>query len=64
MSHAVFCIADTETKAISIVNRLKNAGFSHEISVLLPDKGGSRDFAHKFGRQHLNRAHQKTILLG
>jgi len=47
MSHAVFCIADTETKAIAIVNRLKDAGFTDEISVLMPDKGGSRDFAHE-----------------
>lgn len=47
MSRAVLCIADTETKAIAIVNRLKGAGFTNEISVLMPDKAGSRDFAHE-----------------
>lgn len=48
MSQAVFCIARTEAQAISIVNRLKTAGFSNnDISVLLPDKTGTKDFAHE-----------------
>ncbi|MFA6046036.1 MAG: hypothetical protein WC718_13720 [Phycisphaerales bacterium] len=45
---AVFCIAQTETQAITIVDRLRAAGFvSSDISALLPDKGGTRDFAHE-----------------
>jgi hypothetical protein len=45
---AVFCIARTETQAVTIVNNLKSAGFSNnDISVLLPDKSGTRDFAHE-----------------
>jgi hypothetical protein len=48
MSHAVFCIAPTHAVANDIVSRLKNAGFSdNDISVLLPDKSGTRDFAHE-----------------
>jgi hypothetical protein len=45
---SVFCISTSETQAINIVNRLKAAGFSHnDISVLLPDKSGTKDFAHE-----------------
>jgi hypothetical protein len=45
---SVICIAQSETQAISIVDQLKMAGFScDDISVLLPDKGGTRDFAHE-----------------
>lgn len=48
MAKAVFCIARTESQAIDIVDRLKAAGFSNnDISVLLPDKTGTRDFAHE-----------------
>jgi len=47
MSKAVICIANSENQAITIVNRLKDAGFSQEISVLTPDKGGTKDFAHE-----------------
>jgi hypothetical protein len=48
MEKAVFCIAKTETQAISIVDQLKAAGFSNnDISVLFPDKSGTRDFAHE-----------------
>ncbi len=48
MATAVFCIAGSETQAASIVSRLKNVGFSgNDISVLFPDKSGSRDFAHE-----------------
>jgi hypothetical protein len=48
MSQAVFCIAKTEGQAQKIVVDLKNAGFSNsDISVLFPDKAGTRDFAHE-----------------
>src|SRR5918911_1322843 len=48
MSKAVFCIATSEFQAESIVNELKVAGFSdNDISVLFPDKTGSKDFAHE-----------------
>lgn len=45
---SVFCIATSESQAINIVDRLKLNGFSgNDISVLLPDKSGTRDFAHE-----------------
>jgi len=45
---SVFCIATTESQAISIVDRLKTSGFSsNDISVLFPDKTGTKDFAHE-----------------
>jgi len=48
MEKAVFCIAKTEAQATSIVDQLKTAGFSNnDISVLLPDKSGTKDFAHE-----------------
>ena len=48
MKTAVYCIAAGHTQAETIVNDLKSAGFSsEEISVLLPDKTGTRDFAHE-----------------
>src|SRR5688572_23234273 len=48
MAQAVFCLARTEAQAIRIVDQLKAAGFSHnDISVLFPDKAGTRDFAHE-----------------
>ena len=48
MEKAVFCIARTEAQARSIVEQLKSAGFSNnDISVLLPDKSGTKDFAHE-----------------
>jgi len=48
MAQAVFCLAKTETQALSIVEQLKVAGFSlNDISVLFPDKTGTRDFAHE-----------------
>lgn len=46
--NAVFCIAKTRNQAESIVDALKGAGFpSSDISVLLPDTSGTRDFAHE-----------------
>jgi hypothetical protein len=48
MAQAVFCIAQTEAQAVAIVDQLKAAGFSpNDISVLFPDKSGTRDFAHE-----------------
>ena len=48
MEKAVFCIANTETQARTIVDQLKAAGFSNnDISVLFPDKSGTKDFAHE-----------------
>ena len=48
MAKAVFCIATTEPQATTIVEQLKGAGFSNnDISVLFPDKTGTRDFAHE-----------------
>ncbi len=48
MAKAVFCIAKSEEQATHIVNQLKEAGFSNDdVSVLLPDRAGSRDFAHE-----------------
>ena len=45
---AVICIASSETQAEAIVNRLKSTGFSNsDISVLFPDKRGTKDFAHE-----------------
>jgi len=45
---SVFCLAHDEAQACRIVDNLKSAGFSNnDISVLLPDKTGTKDFAHK-----------------
>lgn len=48
MGTAVFCIANSESQAVRIVDDLKASGFSNnDISVLFPDKTGTRDFAHE-----------------
>lgn len=45
---AVFCIATSEAQAVRIVEDARTAGFSgNDISVLFPDKQGTRDFAHE-----------------
>jgi hypothetical protein len=45
---AVFGIAKSESQAIAIADRLKMAGFTpNDVSVLFPDKKGSKDFAHE-----------------
>src|SRR6478735_2589614 len=47
---SVFCLARDEAQACNIVDQLKTSGFSNnDISVLLPDKSGTKDFAHKKG---------------
>jgi hypothetical protein len=48
MAKAVIAIAKSEDQAVGIVEQLKAAGFSNnDVSVLLPDRAGSRDFAHE-----------------
>ncbi|HEX6564991.1 MAG TPA: YsnF/AvaK domain-containing protein [Chthoniobacterales bacterium] len=48
MKHSTLCLVDTEDQAATIVEKLRSAGFSdNDISVLFPDKGSTRDFAHK-----------------
>ena len=45
---SVFCITTSRDQADRIVHQLKNANFSNnDISVLFPDKGTTRDFAHE-----------------
>lgn len=47
---SVFCLAMDEGQAIRIVDQLKNEGFANDdISVLLPDKSSTREFAHEKG---------------
>lgn len=48
MKHAVYGIVQTRAQAESIVSGLRSAGFTgNHISVLFPDKGGTKDFAHE-----------------
>ncbi len=48
MSKSVFCIATLEEQANRIIDSLKAAGFSNnDISVLFPDKGTTKNFAHE-----------------
>jgi len=45
---SVLCLAKNEPQAILIVEQLKAANFSNnDISVLLPDKSSTKDFAHE-----------------
>lgn len=46
MDKAVFCIVKDQTSASALVDQLRSGGFSSDdISVLMPDKSGTRDFA-------------------
>jgi len=46
MSQAVFCTVKDATSATKIVQELKSKGFSaNDISVLMPENGGTRSFA-------------------
>ncbi len=46
MARAVFCTVQTTSKASSIVERLKDAGFMpNDISVLAPNKDSTKEFA-------------------
>jgi hypothetical protein len=48
MSQAIYGIANTQQQANAIVERLQTTGFlNDDISVLFPDKEGTRDFAHE-----------------
>ena len=48
MAKAAYCIATSTRQALAIVDRLKAAGFSgNDVSVLLPDTVGTKDFAHE-----------------
>src|SRR5215510_3441135 len=48
MATSIFCLVDSEIQADAIVESLRRAAFSNDdISVLLPDKSGRRDFAHE-----------------
>lgn len=48
MPTSVFCIASSNGMAETIVDRLKASSFGdNDISVLLPDKSSTRDFAHE-----------------
>ncbi|MBN8613576.1 MAG: hypothetical protein J0L92_23475 [Deltaproteobacteria bacterium] len=50
MTKAVFGILRTRTEAEALVGALHAAGFAQsDISVLFPDKGTTRDFAHQQG---------------
>ena len=48
MSYSVYCIANDDSQAVRIANRLRQSGFSaNDISVLAPDRSGTRDFGHQ-----------------
>lgn len=48
MAKAVFGIAKSESQAIAIADQLRAAAFpENDISVILPDKQGTKDFAHE-----------------
>ncbi|MDQ6647414.1 MAG: complement resistance protein TraT [Pseudomonadota bacterium] len=48
MTNSVFCTTKTVEQAENIVQELKGSGFSNDdISALLPDKRGTKDFAHE-----------------
>ena len=48
MSKAVFCIASSQEQAKELVDKLKAMGFAPgAISVLFPDRSGTRDFAYE-----------------
>lgn len=48
MEKAVVCILDNRPLAEDVVAQLRTAGFTNDrISVLLPDKRGTKDFAHE-----------------
>jgi hypothetical protein len=50
MAKMVFCIVSDYTQALRVVESLTADGFSpDDISVLMPDKSGTRDFAHEKG---------------
>lgn len=59
MSKTVFCLANTEAQAGSIVQSLSEAGIpTNDMSVLFPDTTGNRDFAH----EHNTKAPEGTAI--
>ena len=45
---SVYCTVQSVQQAEAVIDALRNAGFSNnDISALLPDKSGTRDFAHE-----------------
>ncbi len=47
MAYSVYCIANSDEQAVRIANRLRKSGFSAgDISILAPDRTGSRDLGH------------------
>ena len=58
MKRVVMCIVENRSQAEAIVTQLHVAGFSNDdISVLFPDKKGTRDFAH----EHSTKAPEGAI---
>ena len=48
MKKAVLCVVESLPQAETLVQQLSTAGFApREISVLFPDKSGTKDFAHE-----------------
>jgi hypothetical protein len=48
MATSVYCLSSSTSQASAIVASLKTAGFSdNDISVLMADRSGTRDFAHE-----------------
>ena len=48
MKKAVMCIVQNRAQAEAIVGQLQSAGFSNDdVSVLFPNKDGTKDFAHE-----------------
>jgi hypothetical protein len=48
MKKSVMCIVETQSKAEFIVDQVEQAGFPRsDVSVLLPSKSGTKDFAHE-----------------
>src|SRR4051794_14513184 len=46
MAKAVFCTVKSSNQATQVVDQLKSGGFtSNDISVLMPDKSGTKEFA-------------------
>jgi hypothetical protein len=59
MANSVFGIVPSLDQATDLVNNLKSAGFSaDDISVLFPDKQGTREFAHE---QHTKAPEGATV---
>lgn len=59
MSKTVICLANTEAQAEIIIQRLNEVGIPpSDVSVLFPDKTGSRDFAH----EHNTKAPEGTTI--